>query len=425
MLLSQAFLPISKNKIPNTTISHQLMLQTGMLYQLASGIYSWLPFGYAVLQKISNIIREEMNNIGFQEMIIPTVQPIQYWEATGRYNPDNKEMLHITDRHDAEFIYGPTSEDCIADIFKNSNVRHTQMPQMLYNIQWKFRDEKRPRNGIMRSREFLMKDGYTFDLTEEDAVKTYQLVFDAYVRIFARVELRVIPALADNGTMGGKISHDFHIFNEAGEDTLTFDKAWLDIEKPTWSDVEKYFSTSKELNIDDKQKIINDYMQRKSIEVGHIFLLGTRYTDTLNIYIQGSNQEKIVPYMGCYGIGVSRLIGAIIEQHSDEKGIIWPKEISPYKYMLINLGTDIEDCSMYCNEIYKLDHENILYDDRKKVSAGDKFNTADLLGVPMQIIIGKNECNNQMAIIKDRRTGIKTEITKTQLIEMIQNQAEI
>lgn len=419
MLLSQAFLPVSKNKIPNTTISHQLMMQTGMLYQLASGIYSWLPYGYSVLQKISNIIREEMNAIGFQEMIIPTIQPIQYWEATGRYDAENKEMLHIKDRHDAEFIYGPTAEDCITDMFKNSNVRHTQMPQMLYNIQWKFRDERRPRNGVMRSREFLMKDGYTFDLTEEEAVNTYKLIFDAYVKIFNRVELKVIPALADNGNMGGKISHDFHIFNEAGEDTLTFDKKWLTIDKPTWNDVEEYFSTSKEVNVDDASKILNDYEQRKSIEVGHIFLLGTRYTDALNIYLQGSSQEKIVPYMGCYGIGVTRLVGAIIEQHSDNKGIIWPKEISPYRYMLVNLGTDNDQCNEYCQEIYNLDSTNILYDDRKKVSAGDKFNTADLLGIPTQIIIGKNECNEKIAMLKDRRTDVKTIIAYAQLLEMI------
>lgn len=421
MLLSQAFLPVSKNKIPNTTISHQLMMQTGMLYQLASGIYSWLPYGYAVLQKISNIIRDEMNAIGFQEMIMPTIQPIQYWEATGRYNPDNKEMLHIKDRHEAEFIYGPTAEDCISDIFKNSNVRYSQMPQMLYNIQWKFRDERRPRNGVMRSREFLMKDGYTFDLNEEAATQTYKLVFDAYVKIFDRVELKVIPALADNGTMGGKISHDFHIFNEAGEDTLTFDKKWLEIDRPTWDDVEQYFSTSKEINVEDVTKILNDYEQRKSIEVGHIFLLGTRYTDALNIYMLGSSQEKIVPYMGCYGIGVTRLIGAIIEQHSDERGIIWPKEVSPYAYILVNLGTDIDECNAYCNEIYKLNPTEILYDDRKKVSAGDKFNTADLLGIPTQIIIGQNECKNNIALMKDRRTGVKTIITKAQLIDMIAN----
>ena len=427
MLLSKAFISISKTKHQDVSASYQLMLQTGMLCQLASGIYSWLPFGYKVLKKIEKIVREEMHRIGFQEMLMPTVQPSGLWIATGRYDPDNNEMLKIKDRHGAEFIYGPTAEDCVTEIFKQHNMSYQQLPQKVYNIQWKFRDEKRPRNGVMRSREFLMKDGYSFDLDEEKASETYREAFDAYIKIYKRLKLKVVPALADNGTMGGKISHDFHILNETGEDIITFDKKWLEIDQPDWQDVEKYFSTSKEVNMDDDGHVHAKghrvWIQRRSIEVGHIFMLGLKYTQVLGVHMQNGHGEKFLPYMGCYGIGITRVVGAIIEQHHDEYGIIWPKEVAPYQYIIINLSSENEKCKQYCDEIYNdlikkcggVLADEVLYDDRMKISRGEKFNTADLLGIPLQIIVGEKECDEGLVMIKNRRTGVKTMISKSEL----------
>lgn len=440
MLLSKAFISISKTKQKDASASYQLMLQTGMLCQLASGIYSWLPFGYRVLKKVEKIVREEMCRIGFQEMLMPTIQPSGLWIATGRYDPDNHEMLKIRDRHDAEFIYGPTAEDCITEIFKQGGMSYTQLPQKLYNIQWKFRDERRPRNGVMRSREFLMKDGYSFDIDEEKASETYREAFDAYVKIYSRLGLKVIPALADNGNMGGKISHDFHILNDAGEDIITFDKKWLEIDKAKWSDVEKYFSTSKEMSLGDTSVVnsMNDnvntdticheeWVQRRSIEVGHIFMLGLKYTQVLGVHMQNGQSEKFLPYMGCYGIGMTRVVGAIIEQHHDQYGIVWPEEVSPYKYILVNLSCENEKCRAYCDDIYteliKISGgelcDDVLYDDRVKISRGEKFNTADLLGIPVQIIIGGKECEEGLVMIKNRKTGVKSMISRSELLKRL------
>lgn len=406
MLLSKAFIPTGHNiKTEGMSQSQFLMLKSGMIMQLASGVYSWLPLGWRVLHKISNIIREEMDGIGFQEMLIPVMQPASIWHKTGRYRAENKEILRVRDRHQTEFIYGPTAEDWVTEIFRQAQLSYHQLPQNLYNIQWKFRDERRPRSGVLRCKEFLMKDGYSFDIDEENAAKTYHKVFDMYIRVFHKIGLKVIPALADNGNMGGKVSHDFHVLSDVGEDVITFHKAWLDLDKPQWLDLEKYFATSKE------SECPKDCLQRKSIEVGHIFMLGTRYTEVLNVNLQDRQTSKFHPYMGCYGIGVSRVVGTIIEKHSDENGIIWPMSIAPYKFMLLNLSPQNDDCVKYCDEIYAKLGDDVLYDDRRKVTPGEKFATADLLGMPVQIIVGNHEYNDRIVVVKCRATGKKTALS--------------
>lgn len=391
---------------------------------MSKGIYAWLPLGLKVMRKIEEIIHQEMQNIGFQSLLIPTLQPSSLWKKSGRYESYGPEMLRVQDRHEQEFVYGPTAEECATEIFSRGNLSYHQLPQRLYNIQWKFRDEMRPRFGVLRGREFLMKDGYTFDIDHDSAIQTYKDVFAAYMKIFTRMDLHPIPASADTGVMGGSMSHDFHVRTEIGEDTLVYDQQWENIKHPTWKDVETYYASSQD-NQPHQQEVL---CSNKSIEIGHIFLLGTKYTDSMDVKMQDHNGEKFSPIMGCYGIGVSRLMSVLIEKHHDEFGIKWPVAVAPYQILLVNLRTDNDECVTYCNKIYHTLTENknlsneVLYDDREGISMGEKFNTADLIGIPYQILVGPKDMEQGVVTIKNRHTGEKKVVSRDSIIDYFKSQ---
>lgn len=384
--------------------SHALMLRANLITNLASGLYAWQPMGLRVLRKVEDIIRKHMKVCCAQELLIPVMQPAELWKKSGRYDAYGKEMLRMKDRHDKELIYGPTAEECVSYIFDHAKVSYKDMPVSLYNIQWKFRDEIRPRFGVMRSREFLMKDAYSFDLTHNHALETYENMFNAYVDIFSEIfdgtKVKVQPVIAEGGAVGGTLTHEFNIIAKTGENKLFLDKKWKDIDKPTLLDANQLYARSGETHNDQTRELD----QQTGIEVGHIFLLGTKYSESMNIKIQ-TPQGFIYPFMGCYGIGVTRLVAAIIEASSDEKGIIWPKAVAPFDIHLINVNPNCEKCIAMCDEIYNQHHmqnpESILYDDTKN-SAGVKLNNADLLGIPTQIIVGTKEVENGAATIKYR-----------------------
>jgi prolyl-tRNA synthetase len=386
------------------TISHKLMLKAGLIRQVASGIYNWLPLGVKVLRKVENIVRREMENSGAQEILMPMVQPGELWKESGRWQQYGKELLIFEDRHDREFCLGPTHEEVITDLCRNEIRSHKQLPVIFYQIQTKFRDEIRPRFGVMRSREFIMKDAYSFDLSEQQMDHSYQSMRDAYVRIFNSLGLDYRIVKADSGAIGGADSEEFHVLADSGEDLLAFsDKsdyainAELLIESKSDQDPG---SLEGQDSPDGKGKL----KLKRGIEVGHIFKLGRKYSESMKLTIQSEN-GNIHPEMGCYGIGISRIVAAAIEQSHDDKGIIWSKEISPYTTALVEINPKGEkNLKNLCNQIYaalKEGGHEVLWDDRDQ-SAGVKFSDMELIGIPQMIIIGEKSFRENKVEFKMR-----------------------
>ena len=369
-------------------ISHQLMLRSSMIRQHTSGIYTWLPLGFKVLKNIENIIRNNQDEIGCNEMLMSTIQSSELWKKSGRYADYGKEMLRITDRHDNDLLYGPTNEEVITDLFSDYVNSYKGLPKYLYHIQWKFRDEIRPRFGVMRGREFLMKDAYSFDLTEEAAFETYKKFFRSYLKTFLDLGLQPIPVKAATGAIGGDLSHEFQILANTGESELAYDSKLVDsnLYEKSYEEITTMYSASDEMI--DKSK--SDVIIGRGIEVGHIFNFGTKYTKPLECFVLNQDGKRITPYMGSYGIGVSRLTAAIIEAFHDDKGIKWPINISPFKINIImqpnsDYISDVE--SIYNLLITKYD--NVILDDRD-LSMGRKIKDSELIGIPWSLIIGNN-----------------------------------
>ena len=369
-------------------ISHQLMLRSSMIRQHTSGIYTWLPLGFKVLKNIENIIRNNQDEIGCNEMLMSTIQSSELWKKSGRYADYGKEMLRITDRHDNDLLYGPTNEEVITDLFSDYVNSYKGLPKYLYHIQWKFRDEIRPRFGVMRGREFLMKDAYSFDLTEEAAFETYKKFFRSYLKTFLDLGLQPIPVKAATGAIGGDLSHEFQILANTGESELAYDSKLVDsnLYEKSYEEITTMYSASDEMI--DKSK--SDVIIGRGIEVGHIFNFGTKYTKPLECFVLNQDGKRITPYMGSYGIGVSRLTAAIIEAFHDDKGIKWPINISPFKINIIMQPNS--DYISNVESIYNLlitKYDNVSLDDRD-LSIGRKIKDSELIGIPWTLIIGNN-----------------------------------
>ena len=424
MKFSNFFSPTLKN-VPAEAeiISHQLMIRSGMIKQSSAGIYSWLPLGLKVLRNIENIVRDEQNKAGAVELLMPTIQSADLWIKSGRYNEYGKEMLRITDRSGREILYGPTNEELITDIFQSYVNSYKDLPKNLYHIQWKFRDEVRPRFGVMRGREFLMKDNYSFDLSEQDAIISYNKMFEAYIKTFLRLGLIPISLRAETGPIGGSLSHEFQILAKTGESTLYYDK---DLEQinPSNIDTKKlqsYYAAVDDLHDQSKCPIDKNQLKiAKGIEVGHIFYFGTKYSDKLGAFVQNNKGENVPVHMGSYGIGISRLVGAIIEASHDDKGIIWPLNIAPFKASIINLMIDDENCKKVADNFYNQLSNNfeILYDDRD-CSIGKKLSDNDLMCIPYQIIIGKRDVKDKLVEFKTRQTNESIKISIDEVINIV------
>ena len=410
MRLSNFYLPIIKeNPSEATVVSHRLMLRAGMIRQIASGIYSFLPLGTKVIAKLKKIIDFRLQEAGCLEMILPCVQPASLWKESGRYDSYGKEMLRITDRHENELLFGPTAEEVMTDIVKMTLNSYRSYPKILYQTTWKFRDEIRPRFGLMRGREFLMKDAYSFDLSEESAIASYKLIFSTYLKIFEDMGIAAVPVQADNGVIGGDLSHEFHVIAGTGESDLYLDKNFLEVMKTNKDfDVLRgyYAATDEKMDLKKHQELGADLITSKGIEIGHIFNFGTKYSKAMNLEIMLSDGSKVYPNMGSYGIGVSRVAAAIIEASHDERGIIWPKQVSPFDVVLVNLSNSDSRCAEVAENIYKnLSVKfDVLFDDSND-SMGSKLAVADLIGISTQIIIGPKNLANNKVEIKDRKSG--------------------
>jgi len=409
MYFSKSFIPILKNNPTEAKIkSHKLMLRTGMIKQSSAGIYSWLPLGFKVMKKIEQIVREEQNRVGVQEMLMPTIQSSEIWKESGRYDDYGEEMLRIKDRQNREMLYGPTNEELITEIFRSSVKSYKSLPQLLYHIQWKFRDELRPRFGIMRCREFYMKDAYSFDISDDEALYSYNKFFLSYLNTFKRMELSAIPMAADTGPIGGNLSHEFIILADTGESKIYTDKRIFEVDSTETiidknslaqlrKDFEKYYSvTDEKFNKSEFENNVdeNNRLQTKGIEVGHIFYFGDKYSRAMNANVDYNGKKEFVK-MGSYGIGVSRLVGAIIEAKYDEKNEImkWPLSVSPYDCSILpiinkNDNSNLDRAVNIYNELKKNDLDVLIDDTDENISS--KIKKFNLLGIPYQIIIGKN-----------------------------------
>jgi prolyl-tRNA synthetase len=428
MRLSHYFLPVAKETPADAQIvSHKLMLRAGLIRQTAAGIYAWLPLGHRVLKRIEQIVREEQDKAGAIEMLMPTIQSADLWRQSGRYDAYGPEMLRFPDRKGSEMLYGPTNEEMITQIFLGSVKSYRDLPRTLYHIQWKFRDEVRPRFGIMRGREFLMKDAYSFDLDEAGAHHSYHRMFFAYLNTFARMGLRAIPMQADTGPIGGDLSHEFIVLAETGESEVFIDKRWL--EEVSRYDVDyddaggltdafcgmtADYAATDEKRDPRREEALGDSLRRsRGIEVGHIFYFGTKYSESMGFAVQMPDGGQVHPQMGSYGIGVSRLMGAIIEASHDDNGIIWPDAVAPFKVGLVNMRADDETCAAAADDIYRrLGAAGIdtLYDDRDE-RGGAKFATMDLIGLPWQLIVGPKGLEKGVVELKRRATGEREELT--------------
>jgi len=430
MRWSRAFLPVLKESPADAQIvSHKLMLRAGLVRQTAAGIYAWLPLGFRVLKKIEQIVREEQDRAGAQELLMPTLQSADYWRATGRYDAYGPEMLRIRDRQERELVYGPTNEDMLTAIFQASARSYRDLPRILYHIQWKFRDEIRPRFGVMRGREFLMKDAYSFDLDEAGARVSYNRMFAAYLRTFARMGLRAIPMQADTGPIGGDLSHEFIILAPSGESEVFFHKSWetlrgaeeyaVDSSDPVAlqsfvdSMTADYAATDEKRDEARETELGNDLRQSRGIEVGHIFYFGDKYTKPLGFTVSGQNGEPVTPVGGSYGIGVSRLVGAIIEASHDDAGIIWPEAIAPWHAGIVTMRHDYDASVVAAENVYERLREaavEVLYDDRDE-RGGVKLGSMDLIGLPWQVIVGPRGIANGTVELKRRSTGEREELS--------------
>jgi len=417
MRLSTFFLPTLKETPTEAQIaSHRLMLRAGLIRQTAAGIYAWLPLGWRVLQKLTQIVREEQDKAGAQELLMPTIQSSDLWHESGRYDDYGKEMLRITDRHDRELLFGPTNEEMITDIFRNDIQSYRDLPKNLYHIQWKFRDEIRPRFGVMRGREFLMKDAYSFDLTKDASDQAYQTMFIAYLRTFARMGLRTVPVRADTGAIGGDLSHEFHVLAETGESDVYYDKSFdaYTLEQMEGADQALademqalYAVADDEHDPDNCPLAEGDLQTKKGIEVGQVFQFGTKYSESMGASVTSPDGDRIPVEMGSYGIGVSRLMGAIIEASHDDKGIIWPEAVAPYRVVIINMRVSDDACTAECDRLYAALQGagvEVLYDDRDE-RPGAKFADAELIGIPWQIVIGPRGLKEGIVELKSRASG--------------------
>jgi prolyl-tRNA synthetase len=442
MFLSKSFIPILKNNPSEAKIkSHQLMLRVGMIKQSSAGIYSWLPLGFKVMKKIEQIVREEQNRIGVQEMLMPTIQSSEIWKESGRYEDYGEEMLRIKDRQNREMLYGPTNEELITDIFRASVKSYKSLPQLLYHIQWKFRDEVRPRFGIMRCREFYMKDAYSFDISDEDALFSYNKFFLSYLRTFKRLDLTAIPMAADTGPIGGNLSHEFIILADTGESKIFTDKRIFEltsdgnnVEKESLDNLRKkyekfYAVTDEKFNEKEFEEKVSheNRLITKGIEVGHIFYFGDKYSKPMGASVDLPGGKKDFVKMGSYGIGVSRLVGAIIEAKYDEKNEImkWPISVAPYEVSIIpminkNDQSALEKAKKIQNELMSNNIESIIDDTDENFSS--KIKKMNLIGPPFQIIIGKQTDDNLVEFKEIDQVSNKIKLE--QAIKIIKEQKE-
>ena len=435
MRLSNYFLPILK-EVPSEAqiVSHQLMLRSGMMKQSAAGIYSWLPIGLKVLEKVENIVHDEQIKAGHLPMLMPTIQPAELWRESGRYDDYGREMLRITDRHDREMLYGPTNEELITDIFRSFIKSYKELPKTLYHIQWKFRDEVRPRYGIMRGREFLMKDGYSFDVDKKMAIHSYNRHMISYLKTYERMGLQAIPMRADTGPIGGDLSHEFLVLAQTGESKVFYDTAVQDI---TLGDVSVDYSDVNELQLT-VDKFTNSYarteethdkdlffelpkdrqVEARGIEVGQIFYFGTKYSEAMGAAVAMADGSRKTVEMGSHGIGVSRLVGALIEANHDKDGIIWPKAVAPFHVAIVNLKQGDDSTDLMCEKIYKGLTEmglDPLYDDREE-RAGVKFAAMDLIGIPLRVTVGPRGITTDSVEVRCRQTGAVEEMSSGSVV---------
>jgi prolyl-tRNA synthetase len=438
MRLSRYFLPVLKeNPAEAQIVSHRLMLRAGMIKQASAGIYSWLPLGFKVLRKIENIVHEEQARAGHMAMLMPTIQSADLWRESGRYDAYGAEMLRIKDRHDRDMLFTPTAEELITDIFRAHVSSYKDLPLTMYQIQWKFRDEVRPRFGVMRGREFLMKDGYNFDLTKEDALHSYNRHLVSYLRTYERMGLQAIPMRADSGPIGGDDTHEFLVLAETGESEVFYDSAVTDLtfgdRDIDYDDVAQCAAimeefTTKYARTDETHdealfNAIPEDRRRsaRGIEVGQIFYFGTKYSDALGATVQGPDGKPTVVHMGSHGIGVSRLLGAIIEASHDDNGIIWPEGVTPFHAGIINLKQGDAEADAACEALYAgLTAKGLepLYDDRNE-RAGGKFARMDLIGLPWRITVGPRGLKNGVVELTSRRSGESVEMPPEQAIEKL------
>ncbi|WP_395666138.1 proline--tRNA ligase [Methylocella sp.] len=429
MRLTRYFLPVLReNPKEAEIVSHRLMLRAGMIRQEAAGIYSWLPLGLAVLQKVGNIVREEMNRAGAVELLMPTLQLADLWRETGRYDAYGPEMLRIKDRHEREMLYGPTNEDMITAIFRASVRSYRELPKILYHIQWKFRDEQRPRFGVMRGREFLMKDAYSFDVDEAGARLAYNRMFVSYLRIFARMGLKIIPMRAETGPIGGDQSHEFIVLAETGESAVYCDRAALELPTPgedvdydgdlapivkQWTSL--YAATE---DVHDAARFEAETPEERrvatrGIEVGQVFFFGDKYSKPMNALVTGPDGVDRPFQGGSYGVGVSRLVGALIEANHDAAGIVWPAAVAPFNVGLANLKVGDAATDAACETAYAALEKagvEVLYDDSDD-RPGAKFARLDLIGLPFQLVVGPKGLAAGKVELKTRATGERVELT--------------
>jgi prolyl-tRNA synthetase len=438
MRLSRYFLPTLRDDPKEAEIvSHRIMLRSGMIRQQAAGIYSWLPLGIRVLKKIEAIIRDEQNRSGAIEILMPTIQSADLWRESGRYDAYGKEMLRIRDRHDREMLYGPTNEEMITEIFRSYVRSYKDLPLNLYHIQWKFRDEVRPRFGVMRSREFLMKDAYSFDIDFDGARHSYNKMFVAYLRTFARLGLKSIPMRAESGPIGGNMSHEFIILASTGESEVFCHKDYLDRDVPdenvnfddipglqrivdSWT--EHYAATSE---MHDEQAYLaipeDQRVSARGIEVGHIFYFGTKYSEPMGAKVTGPDGRDVFVHMGSYGIGPSRLAAALIEAFHDEHGPIWPAAVAPFDIILLSLKSGDSAVDAACRTLYtnlRHDGKDVLWDDRDE-RPGAKFANADLSGIPWQVLVGPKSLAEGKAELKNRATGERELLSLADVVERL------
>ncbi|MEX5563325.1 proline--tRNA ligase [Pseudophaeobacter sp. 1A16562] len=438
MRLSRYFLPVLKETPSEAQIvSHRYMLRAGMIKQSAAGIYSWLPLGFKVLKKIEGIVHEEQMRAGHIPVLMPTMQSADLWRESGRYDAYGEEMLRITDRHERDLLFTPTAEELITDIFRSHVSSYKDLPLTMYQIQWKFRDEIRPRFGVMRGREFYMKDGYNFDLTKEDALHAYNRHLVSYLRTYERMGLQAIPMRADSGPIGGDDTHEFLVLADTGESEVFYDSAVTDIRlgqrnidyddhdqcRAVMEEFTALYARTDETHDAALFDQIPAERQRsaRGIEVGQIFYFGTKYSEPMGATVQGPDGKSIPVHMGSHGIGVSRLVGAIIEASHDDKGIIWPEGVTPFHCGIVNLKQGDEEADAACDKIYAaltavgLDP---LYDDRKE-RAGGKFATMDLIGLPWRITVGPRGLKNGVVELTSRRTGESVELPPEDAVKKI------
>jgi len=438
MRLSKYFLPILKeNPSDAQIVSHRLMLRAGMIRQAQSGIYSWLPMGFKVLRKLENIVHEEQIRAGHNPMLMPTMQSADLWRESGRYEDYGKEMLRVTDRHGRDMLFGPTNEELITDIFRNNVRSYKDLPLTLYQIQWKFRDEVRPRFGVMRGREFLMKDGYNFDVDKASAMQSYNRHMVSYLRTYERMGMKAIPMRADSGPIGGEDTHEFLVLAETGESEVFYDRNILDlhlgdriVDYENWDECAAIFDewTKPYARTDETHDPVlfaqipeERQMKSRGIEVGQIFYFGTKYSESMNAKVITPENSEVPIHMGSHGIGVSRMIGAIIEASHDDNGIIWPEAVTPFGVGIVNLKQGDEGTDSACEALYKsltLLGIDPLYDDRSE-RAGAKFASMDLIGLPWRITVGPRGLKNGIVELTSRKTGKSEELTPELALEKL------